>query len=140
VDIRESQPSASEYLALFASTGWNREYRLSAEELNEAIFRSWCLITAYDQNKLVGTGRVISDGVFDAFIVDGIVRARSRTRLHRPLGHLQALQCAGCLGLQERANHTILFAEQKRHIHGVENFWNQAKGSSDKYLVHSLSG
>jgi transposase len=26
-----------------------------------------------------------------------------------------------------RINHSVLFAEQKNHINGIENFWNQAK-------------
>ena len=26
-----------------------------------------------------------------------------------------------------RINHSILFADRKNHIHGIENFWNQAK-------------
>jgi hypothetical protein len=75
LNLRDSLPSASEYLALFESTGWNREYRLSAEELQEAIRHGWFLVTAYDQNRLVGTGRVISDGVFHALIVDVISRS-----------------------------------------------------------------
>ncbi len=80
LDIRESLPSANEYLALFESTGWNREYRLSAENLQEAIRQSWFLVTAYDQNRLVGTGRVISDGVFHALIVDVIVKPECQRR------------------------------------------------------------
>ncbi len=73
LEFRETPPAASEYLALFESTGWNREYQLSAEELHEAVLRSWHLVSAYDQNTLVGTGRVISDGVFHALIVNLIV-------------------------------------------------------------------
>ena len=80
MDFRESLPPASEYLALFESTGWNREYRLSAENLHEAIRQSWFLVTAYDQNRLVGTGRVISDGVFHALIVDVIVSPSCQQR------------------------------------------------------------
>jgi GNAT superfamily N-acetyltransferase len=80
LDFRESLPPASEYLALFESTGWNREYRLSAEDLQEAIRHSWFLVTAYDQNRLVGTGRVISDGVFHALIVDVIVKPAYQRR------------------------------------------------------------
>ncbi len=80
VDFRESQPDASEYLALFESTGWNREYHLKAEEFYDAICRSWYLVTAYDQNKLVGTGRIISDGVLHALIVDVIVSPAYQNR------------------------------------------------------------
>jgi GNAT superfamily N-acetyltransferase len=71
--FRESPPSAQEYLALFESTGWNQEYQLTAEDLRNAVRRSWHVVVAYDRDRLVGTGRVISDGVFHAFIVDVIV-------------------------------------------------------------------
>ncbi len=73
IEFRESLPDAEEYFALFESTGWNREYGLTAADLREAIGRSWCLITAYCAGRLIGTGRVISDGVFHALIVDVIV-------------------------------------------------------------------
>jgi len=32
-----------------------------------------------------------------------------------------------------RINHSILFAEGKNHINGIENFWNQAKRNLRKY-------
>ncbi len=74
LELRETLPDPAEYFALFESTGWNQEYGMSAEELQRAILESWCVITAYDDGKLIGTGRVISDGVFHALIVDVIVR------------------------------------------------------------------
>jgi len=83
LEFRESLPAADEYLELFESTGWNREYRLSAQELCAAISHSWYLVSAYDREKLVGTGRVISDGVFHALIIDVIV---SPAYQHRGLG------------------------------------------------------
>jgi transposase len=33
----------------------------------------------------------------------------------------------------ERINHSLLFANGKRHINGIENFWNQAKRVLRKY-------
>lgn len=32
-----------------------------------------------------------------------------------------------------RINHSILFADQKNHINGIENFWNQAKRHMRKF-------
>ena len=32
-----------------------------------------------------------------------------------------------------RINHSVLFAEQKNHINGIENFWNQAKRHMRKF-------
>jgi|ERR1019366_1624297 GNAT superfamily N-acetyltransferase len=73
LDFRESLPAENEYLALFETTGWNREYHLSAQDLHNAVRCSWYLIAAYDRDRLVAPGRVISDGVFHALIVDVIV-------------------------------------------------------------------
>lgn len=72
-EIRECLPERDSYFALFESTGWNAEYGLHAEELLKAISNSWYLLCAYDQQKLVGTGRIVSDGVFHALIVDVII-------------------------------------------------------------------
>lgn len=70
---REMLPEPGAYFRLFASTGWNDEYRLTAAELARAIGTSWYVISAYDGYELVGFGRVIADGVHHALIVDLIV-------------------------------------------------------------------
>ena len=72
--FRESLPDPNEYLSLFETTGWNREYHLRAEELEDALRRSWYWVGAYDQDRLVATGRIVSDGTFHSLIVDVIVR------------------------------------------------------------------
>jgi len=66
-------PAKDEYFLLFESTGWNEGYQLDAEGLREAIGKSWYLVSAYRDDHLVGFGRVISDGVLHALIVDLIV-------------------------------------------------------------------
>jgi GNAT superfamily N-acetyltransferase len=73
LQYRESLPDQHAYFALFESTGWNREYGLTPEELHAAAGRSWFLLTVYRQGRLIGTGRVVSDGVLHALIVDVIV-------------------------------------------------------------------
>lgn len=73
LEYRESLPDPGEYFALFESTGWNQEYGLTTAELHAALGRSWFLLTAYGEGRLVGTGRVVSDGVLHALIVDVIV-------------------------------------------------------------------
>ena len=32
-----------------------------------------------------------------------------------------------------RINHSLLFADKKNHINGIENFWNQAKRHMRKF-------
>lgn len=96
LEFRESVPDANEYLVLFESTGWNREYGLSAGELQDAMRRSWYLVTAYNGEQLVGTGRIISDGVFHGLIVNVIVSPSYQKRglgtalMQRLLEHCRA--------------------------------------------------
>lgn len=66
-------PERQEFFALFESTGWNEEYKLGPQELHNAIRSSWFVVGAYDGTRLVGFGRVISDGVLHAMIYDVIV-------------------------------------------------------------------
>jgi GNAT superfamily N-acetyltransferase len=73
VIYRRTLPERSEFFTLFEATGWNREYRLDDGQLFEAIQQSWYCISAYESDRLVGFGRVISDGVLHALIVDLIV-------------------------------------------------------------------
>ncbi len=80
LELRDTLPDAAEYFFLFESTGWNQEYALTSKELERAIRDSWCLVTAYDGDKLIGSGRVVSDGVFHALIVDVIVKPEYQKR------------------------------------------------------------
>ena len=73
IDYRQEIPAEAEYFELFESTGWNAEYGLSPRQLREAINGSWALIAAYDGGRLIGSGRIVSDGVFHALVVDLIV-------------------------------------------------------------------
>ncbi len=66
-------PETEAYEGLFLTTGWNEKYRFTRDELGEAISHSWYAVSAYEGSRLVGYGRVISDGVHHAFIVEMIV-------------------------------------------------------------------
>ncbi|HTX17764.1 MAG TPA: GNAT family N-acetyltransferase [Bacteroidota bacterium] len=70
IEYRNSLPSKEDFFRLFTTTGWNREYQLSPERLQKAISASWCTISAYADERLVGFGRVVSDGAFHAIIYD----------------------------------------------------------------------
>lgn len=73
IEYRFQNPDIQEYWRLFDSTGWNVDYKFSIDELRKAIETCWYSISAYSGNILVGYGRIISDGVHHAFIVDLIV-------------------------------------------------------------------
>ena len=69
----ENIPNINDYWNLFNDTDWNEEYNFSAYDLDKAISNSWYAISAYFNNNLVGFGRIISDGIHHALIVDMII-------------------------------------------------------------------
>ncbi len=66
-------PEKDEYFKLFESTGWNEKYQLDKNRLYDSLKHSWYLISAYDDDELVGFGRILSDGILHGLIVDLIV-------------------------------------------------------------------
>jgi GNAT superfamily N-acetyltransferase len=62
--------SVDGFYTLFESTGWNREYQLSRQELADALRNSWHVVAAYEGGRLVGIGRVVSDGILHAMVYD----------------------------------------------------------------------
>lgn len=66
-------PDKAELFPLFNATGWNDSLRLSAEELEHAIENSFAVISVYENNHLIGFGRVVSDGIVYATINDVLV-------------------------------------------------------------------
>lgn len=54
-------------LALYESLGWN-SLKLTLNELEQMCKQSWYAIYAFDDKKLVGMGRIISDGVITGVI------------------------------------------------------------------------
>lgn len=73
IEYKTSAPSQKDYYALFETTGWNREYLVTPEDLSKAVAGSQFVVTAYDGVKLVGFGRVLTDGVLHAMLYDMIV-------------------------------------------------------------------
>ena len=73
ITFRETLPDINDYWDLFQTTGWNKEYNFSIQDLNKAIQNSWYSISVYDSDKLIGFGRIIADGVHHALIVDLII-------------------------------------------------------------------
>jgi len=74
ISYTDSRPDTQAYLDLFCDIGWNKVYKMNLDELSQALDRSWYVVTAHDGEKLVGVGRVVSDGVLYAMIYDLIVR------------------------------------------------------------------
>lgn len=72
---KELVPSGEDFIKLIESAGWTGITDKGPEKLGLALHNSWYVMTAYEEDKLVGVGRIISDGVFQAVICDLIVLA-----------------------------------------------------------------
>lgn len=57
----------NELLALYESLGWN-SLKLTVNELEQMCKQSWYVIYAFKEHKLIGMGRVISEGVITGVI------------------------------------------------------------------------
>lgn len=66
-------PAKEDFYELYETTGWNTKYRFTEEELSKAVHNSYFLVCAYSDEKLIGFGRLISDGVYQTLIGDMIV-------------------------------------------------------------------
>jgi len=66
-------PTAKQFFELFETTTWNIKYELSSKELYIALKNSWYCISVYDEDVLIGFGRIICDGAVHALILDLII-------------------------------------------------------------------
>lgn len=80
VTYRDEKPAPDAYADLFETTAWNTRYRASKDELAQALAGSWHVACAYEGERLVGIGRIVSDGVLYAMIYDMIVRPSHQGR------------------------------------------------------------
>jgi len=73
IQYRHDLPDKEAFFRLFETTGWNEDYRVNQSELFQALQNSWYFISAYEENQLVGFGRIVSDGVLHAVLFDVII-------------------------------------------------------------------
>jgi GNAT superfamily N-acetyltransferase len=73
IDIRSEIPANDQFWHLFQTTGWNKKYGLSQNELVYALRSSWYVLAAYVGDRLVGFGRLLGDGVLHAMVYELIV-------------------------------------------------------------------
>lgn len=62
---------------LYKITGWWKD-SCSSEQVSKLISGSFCFLTVWNEENLVGFGRVISDGFNDAYIQDVFVNENFR--------------------------------------------------------------
>ena len=71
--LKEEPPDINRYRDLFCTTGWNEEYKVTSGMMQTVLNNSWYIVSAYIDEKLVGFGRVITDGILHAMIYEMIV-------------------------------------------------------------------
>lgn len=68
-EVVETLRNPSDLYKLYEELGWNKFLKLSEELLNQAMENSWYVIYLYDKDELIGTGRMLSDGIINAYIL-----------------------------------------------------------------------
>jgi GNAT superfamily N-acetyltransferase len=66
-------PSGQQYSELIATTGWEGIVEKGYDKISEALSRSWYVVCAYEGNRLIGSARIVGDGVYQNFICDVMV-------------------------------------------------------------------
>src|SRR5271157_1119924 len=73
IEYKPLKPTLHGYKCLFKSTGWTSSIAISEDVLKMAIDNSWYWVSVFDKEKLIGVGRLVSDGALYAFVCDMIV-------------------------------------------------------------------
>jgi len=76
MEYKDKIPFKKEFYPLYVATDWNERLQLSPDELELAINNSFAVVSVYENNELIGFGRVVSDGVAYATIYDVMVTPR----------------------------------------------------------------
>lgn len=61
-------PTADSIYGLYEHLGWNAFLQLDQDRLLAAMRLSWYAIYAYHGSRLIATGRIISDGITNAYL------------------------------------------------------------------------
>ncbi|AUN19288.1 GNAT family N-acetyltransferase [Clostridium botulinum] len=82
MDLRytTSFPAEEDLYALYDDLGWNNFLELDPEQLLIAMRQSWYSIYVYSRNKLIATGRIVSDGIINAYLCGLGVDSHFRNR------------------------------------------------------------
>lgn len=73
IEYKMIEPPLDDYSKFFKAVGWTSSLFVSDEKLKSAIENTWRWVSAYDRDRLIGIGRLISDGALYALVCDMIV-------------------------------------------------------------------
>ncbi|KOY14780.1 GNAT family N-acetyltransferase [Paenibacillus xylanivorans] len=61
-------PTEDSIYELYENLNWNEYLKLNKDQLLTTMKQSWYAIYAYHENRLIGTGRIVSDGIINAYL------------------------------------------------------------------------
>ncbi|MCH5585419.1 GNAT family N-acetyltransferase [Shimazuella sp. AN120528] len=80
ISFIERIPNSTDLYNLYEYEHWNDFLQLSKDQLYTAMKNSWYILSVYHGDKLIGTGRVVSDGMIIGYITGLIVHPDYRNR------------------------------------------------------------
>lgn len=105
-EYKTSLPDKNAIYAFYKEIGWNDNLKLSADALFEAMQHSYYSLYVYQDNKLVATVRLVSDGVISAYLCGlGVLKEHRNKGIARQLVEMVADFC------KERGLHLQFFCE-----------------------------
>ena len=78
MEFRERAPALDDALALYATTDWPEFVGLKPSDVETSLAASWYCVSVYADDECVGMGRVLSDGIVYALILDVIIAPGQR--------------------------------------------------------------
>ena len=80
LEYKRIAPQVHEYRRLLDSVGWTSALTVSDDMFRSAADNSWQWVSVYDDRRLVGMGRLVSDGALYALVCDMIVLPECQNR------------------------------------------------------------
>ena len=80
IELSESAPTKEDFIFLHQTTGWNAKGLYTYDQLYSAICNSWYSVSIYHDRRLIGFGRIISDGIYQTLICDVMVHSEYQTQ------------------------------------------------------------
>lgn len=80
ISFVENVPNSTDLYNLYECERWNDFLQLSKKQLYDAMKNSWYILSVYHEDRLIGTGRVVSDGIIVGYITGLIVHPDYRNR------------------------------------------------------------
>jgi len=114
-------------LSLYEALNWN-SFELEEDDFKKICTQSWFVVFAYDQDKLVGMGRIISDGVITAIICGlGIEPSYQQHGIGKQLMNRLVDQC-----ISNKMNPQLMCVESLEPYYEALGFKKFASGMAKK--------